>query len=475
MRPSTRLLYLFLCASLTACGGNSSNNTPDAGPIFDAAPPVDAIPPDAGCVPACGPNQTCTMGICACEAPFITCGAECIDPASDENNCGGCVSAGNGEQCVIGVECISGLCEPCNPPNVLCTNGPDECADLNTNPRHCGACDNACVPGATCAPDPVTGIPTCTCPAAQPIACPSGCSDLADTLNCGACGNECVPGAVCGPIPTGGIGCSCPDPGDVACPSGCVDLATDPNNCGGCGNNCTDGASCVSGACVCPVAGEVFCGPGAGCVDLATDMDHCGSCGNDCVGGLETCTSGLCGCAPTVDFCPGIGGASDCHDIASDPSNCGLTCGAADGNNCNTDEYCAAGACACRPGLTDCGGCTDTDTDPMNCGACGAPACAGATPFCEGGACVADCGPGLVTCGGDTCVDQDNDPRHCGGCFNDCAEDDVCVNGECRAYTPTGDCLTCPCARCDTAFGGSTCCSYGAAPICVDDPDCPVP
>ena len=43
------------------------------------------------------------------------------------------------------------------------------------------------------------------------------------------------------------------------------------------------GTVCSMGACVCPTAGESWCGDNT-CVDLQTDSDHCGSCDHGCFG-----------------------------------------------------------------------------------------------------------------------------------------------------------------------------------------------
>lgn len=440
-------VFMFSCGGDDGGGGGVDAAAPDAaapacdqpGEMMCGADCVDTSSDEQhcnGCDNPCGANQTCEGGVCACMSPNITCGTDCIDPGTDEANCGGCVQAGNGVECQLGVECISGICQPCLAPGVDCGN---ECANLESS-----------------------------------------------ELNCGACGNECVPGGMCTTATTGVPHCECADPNQVMCPDGCTFTATDENNCGGCGNQCGPGAVCISGGCACEAPGLQFC-PGDGCFDLTVDNDHCGTCGNNCFDGLESCMTGTCGgdlgtCAPGVSYCPAIGGGNGCVDILDSPTNCGTTCAAADGNNCNGDEVCSGGNCECRPGYVDfAGNCINTLTNATLCGPVGGPYVNCAGDRCEDGACIPDACqvPGRVDCTGvgfvedGTCVDRQTDNRHCGACDNPCAEDEVCVEGNCEAYQPTGDCTACPCSRCDEAFGGSACCDYAGAPVCVDADACP--
>jgi hypothetical protein len=39
---------------------------------------------------ACDASETCPSGECVCAAPFTQCGTDCVDTATDANNCGGC-------------------------------------------------------------------------------------------------------------------------------------------------------------------------------------------------------------------------------------------------------------------------------------------------------------------------------------------------------------------------------------------------
>jgi hypothetical protein len=170
--------------------------------------------------------------------------------------------------------------------------------------------------------------------------------------------------------------------------------------------------------------------------------------------------SGVCQCATGTVPC-----GQGCADTANDPNHCG-------GCNvqCAGDEYCN-GTCQCRPGLVSSNGsCVDPLSDAGNCG--GQGPCGGATPLCQNGACVQQCGNNLDACDGG-CVDYDTSPLHCGDCNNPCGQDEVCSNGNCRPFEVGVGCTSCPCQACGGDF--QSCCAYPGDPtltICVDG-DCP--
>jgi FG-GAP-like repeat len=125
---------------------------------------------------------------------------------------------------------------------------------------------------------------------------------------------------------------------------------------------------------------------------------------------------------------------------------------------------CDAGqlVCASSDGLV----CVDSSTDPRNCGACGlacgpGESCSGARCMCTGDGCAAQCDPNLLACaGGDgkRCVDPTTDPKNCGACRLECAQDQVCRGARCVC---TGDaCATgcqAPLAACVDDRGLSEC------------------
>ena len=97
------------------------------------------------CGTACSANQTCSKGVCVCEAGFSPCGGQCVDLKTDLNHCGACTT-----QCGEGT-CVAGGCG-CSAGKSNCSGvaAPLSCKDLSSDPLSCGACDNRCVAGAVC-------------------------------------------------------------------------------------------------------------------------------------------------------------------------------------------------------------------------------------------------------------------------------------------------------------------------------------
>lgn len=176
---------------------------------------------------------------------------------------------------------------------------------------------------------------------------------------------------------------------------------------------------------------------GEECVDLSSDPRNCGECGRDCDGD-ERCVSG----------------------------ECRLECG----GGCGATAICVDDSCVCKPGLSGCdGACVDLDADAEHCGACGV-ACEGTT--CINGQCqTGACDPAQTSCAG-ACVDPESATEHCGACDNPCAQDELCVEGNCRDVSASA-CASCPCEECD----GDRCCAYESLPtaLCVEADECPAP
>jgi hypothetical protein len=137
------------------------------------------------------------------------------------------------------IENLDGMsCETC---------GGDACVDLETDPQHCGACDNVCPVGVPC------NAGSCVCPEGQEI-CTGACVDTqSDPQNCGRCGSPCAPDEVCWM----GV-CADTCAGLTDCEGACVDTQNDPENCGTCGNTCDGGNDCVLGGCDCAGDGISF-------------------------------------------------------------------------------------------------------------------------------------------------------------------------------------------------------------------------
>ena len=123
------------------------------------------------------------------------------------------------------------------------------CIDLNTDPMHCGSCNN------TCGANMVCNMGTCSSGGCGMLTqCGASCVDThTDVNHCGMCNNPCV-GTPC----TAGK-CECPV-GQMSCGGKCIDTLSDANNCGACGTQCAVGQSCTDGKCACGMSSVSFAG-----------------------------------------------------------------------------------------------------------------------------------------------------------------------------------------------------------------------
>lgn len=113
------------------------------------------------------------------------------------------------------------------------------CVDTETDPAHCGGCDQTCSAKQRCTDG------ACECPRYHDL-CDGECvATNFEPDNCGECGNTCESSKVCS---AGSCADSCL-PGRTACGQRCVDTANDPDNCGSCGEECADGEGCLDGSC----------------------------------------------------------------------------------------------------------------------------------------------------------------------------------------------------------------------------------
>lgn len=145
---------------------------------------------DAVDAPGCsGPAATCDGRTCVCLAPGTECPGfppYCVDLMTDRYSCGSC-----GRVCyAIDEYCEAGDCR-CAPDHTRCD---DACADLTSDPRHCGDCSTNCGE-AMCADS------ACECAAGE-VYCPrpfgGECADFSnDARHCGGCGLRCMAHAVC--------------------------------------------------------------------------------------------------------------------------------------------------------------------------------------------------------------------------------------------------------------------------------------
>lgn len=125
-------------------------------------------------------GQTCQSGQCRCPGGQQVCGTACVDPSSDETNCGTC-----GTVCAATQQCEGGHCVCIDP---LLTNCEGACVDTSSDPDHCGGCDQGCpAPTQTCE----AGV--CECPLAAPTLCGATCVDLtSNDTHCGDCTTDCT-------------------------------------------------------------------------------------------------------------------------------------------------------------------------------------------------------------------------------------------------------------------------------------------
>ena len=145
-----------------------------------------------GVTTACEKNQS--LGEDECRTDLDQCGTACIDLTNDPDHCGSCSQA-----CASDQVCSNGGCYDFCPEGL--TDCDRACVDTYDNDFHCGACGNACPEGQFCAQGGTAEGPTCT-------SCPTGetyclvpkrdgifkvCADLTtDPNHCGECGNSCM-------------------------------------------------------------------------------------------------------------------------------------------------------------------------------------------------------------------------------------------------------------------------------------------
>lgn len=211
------------------------------------------------CGLACGPagsaDTTCDFGRCRCRGSLVYCALEetCVEPS--RYTIARCVGA-------------------CAPPTTDCATA---CADLSSDPNHCGRCGRSCGRYGACEGG------ACAC-RLNYERCGADCVDVeSDPQNCGRCGRACA-------APTTWChngACVCPQgpSGNVQTPCGgaCVDTSRDPANCGVCGHACDADQVCSDRAC------DLTCAPGLiacgrSCRDTRYDRRHCGRCDNACDG-----------------------------------------------------------------------------------------------------------------------------------------------------------------------------------------------
>jgi hypothetical protein len=196
-------------------------------------------------------QASCDQGLCAfaCDPGYL--------PTQDD-----CLRCDTEEHC--GTDC-----EPCPGGETCCT---DLCADLLTDPDHCGGCSSRCPSSAyTCC------MGQGCCPPESPGCCGDYCCNAQDIC----CPGDycCVPGGNCC-----GSFC-CASPNSTCCSDGCC---MDGGSCCGAGC-CPGGTACCQGSFCCDTAGEVCCPDGC----CPSDYPVCcpGGC---CPAGYVCCAQGCC-------------------------------------------------------------------------------------------------------------------------------------------------------------------------------------
>ncbi len=210
----------------------------------------------------CTGDTVCVASQCQllCPGSLVKCGNACVDAQNNPNFCGAsgtCTNANAGSVCTGEEVCVEGACRFDCPGDLIKCDG--KCIDPGHDPDYCGAafeCKEpaergmACDPGQAC----FAGVCTSYCGAGLTV-CDRICRDLqSDPDHCNACDQACdgainaqgvCDGGACTIRCAQGFG-NCDD--DVA--TGCeLDLSEDDDNCGSCANVCKVDEVCVAGEC----------------------------------------------------------------------------------------------------------------------------------------------------------------------------------------------------------------------------------
>lgn len=404
------------CAAPTCDDGAPNGNETD---VDCGGPECPSCPAPGNCVM----GTDCISGVCD--------GGQCVPASCDDGvlngdetdtDCGGdvCAPCDGGETCLEADDCASEICDAGTCADASCDDGVRNQGetDVDCGGAACDPCDDGqgCETGTDCVSlscDPVAEV--CEAPT---------CSD--GVLNGNETGADCG-GPDCGGCPTGG-GCSgdsdclsmvcdasagaCEAP---ACDDGVVNGGESDVDCGGpdC-EPCDDGQTCLfTGDCASMVCLMEVCQPSA-CDDGIqngdeTDLDCGGSC-QPCDDGQSCtvpgdCTSGVCD--------GGACAAATCDDGVENGNETGTDCGGPDCNACPAGEGCS-GNDDCVSGVCD-----------LVAETCSAPACDDGVlngtetdVDCGGDACPA-CDPG------ETCVDEDDCIS--GGCTDNACNEPLSV------------------------------------------------
>lgn len=262
---TTRPGWRTFVALATLCGACDPAAPADAGPdaALDSGPTRDAGR-DAGpmCEPTCASTETC----CADEDGTLT----CAQLRSDPRHCGlctiDCVASHRGDacsasQCSCGTSrlgCTGNRQSWCCPPREGSSEG--YCTDLDRSAADCGACG---------------------------VRCDLRVSDRCD-------GGRCLCGTERGPCEGTPESICCADGVDVAC----ADTTTNRVHCGACNNRCTAIERCEASTCT----------EGASCAGGCALGEVC--CNGSCCSSRARCLGGVC-MERASDAGAGDGGGAD--------------------------------------------------------------------------------------------------------------------------------------------------------------------
>lgn len=136
-------------ATFFDCDGDMTNGCESTRPCNACD---DGRPPCGTSSLCCNENEICDAGRCKsdstpettliCDSPLINCYGTCINPLTDDKNCGICLN-----QCKGNEICQDGTCQMNCDVQTLCQG---VCVDTKTTFEHCGACDHSCQTGQTC-------------------------------------------------------------------------------------------------------------------------------------------------------------------------------------------------------------------------------------------------------------------------------------------------------------------------------------